>query len=120
MNECFQDLARIAATMEALEKKTDATLFHDMLSGALIWSDEFPKNSPVSTGCLRFVLSHRTALITGEQELRNDDFWREALRQFPKWIGFSPERTAPNEALVQFYTQQKKLMLDNLERDTKW
>jgi hypothetical protein len=111
----YHDLSRIAASMEALKKKDDAKVFYDLLSGSLFWSDELPKTSPVSSDCLRFVLKYRTGLIVGKPEPSFELFWQEAIRRFPNWIGFSVDRTTPNEALTAYYRKERKRMLTELD-----
>jgi hypothetical protein len=106
----FNDLSRIAPLMEAVERKDDSKVFYDALSGSLIWSDELPKSAAVSLDCLRFVLRYRTGLIVGEPQPSFELFWRESIRRFPNWIGFSVERTARNEVLADYYCQERKRM----------
>ena len=109
IERCFHDLERIAPAMEALQMKDDAKVFFDLLSGALIWSDEYPRVSDVSVECLRYIVRYRTGLIVGVPQKSFEQFWQEALRRFPKWIGFSAERTSPNELLARYYHEQKRI-----------
>lgn len=104
----YHDLARVAASMEALEKQDDAKVFYEVLSGSLVWSDELPNTTGVSLDCLRFVLKYRTGLVVGEPQPHFELFWQEAVRQFPKWIGFSAERTIYNGALAAYYRRERK------------
>lgn len=104
----FNDLYRIASSMEAMAKRTDAAVFYDLLSGSIIWSDELPKTAPVSLDCLRFVLKYRTGLLVGEPQPSLELFWQEASRRFPNWIGFSSERTKYSEELVRYYVQERR------------
>jgi hypothetical protein len=104
----FHDLSKIAKSMEALHAKPDAKVFYDIFSGALYWTDEMPKGGDVSSECLRFVLKYRTGLIVQEPEASFELFWQEAKRRFPNWIGFSSERTAPNQQLAAYYHCERK------------
>jgi len=108
IDQMFHDLSEIASSMERLEKRADARLFFDVLSGSIMWSDELPKAAPVSQDCLRFVLRFRTGLLVGEPEPRGERFWQEARRRFPNWIGFSPERTTYNPSVARFYAEESE------------
>lgn len=104
----FYDLSRIAPLMESLKRKDNARVSYDILSGSLIWSDELPKSAHVSLDCLRFVLKYRTGIIVDNPQPSFEQFWQEAVRQFPNWIGFSTERSTPNEALINYYHERRR------------
>ena len=112
----FHDLSRLSTSMEALEKKPNADVFYDLLSGAFIWEDELPQPDGVSLDCLRFVFKYRTGLIIGEIQSNLESFWEEAILRFPNWIGFSAERVEPNEVLaIQYFHKQQCIV-----NDTEW
>lgn len=111
------DLADIAPYMTALRKDDAATVRYELLSGSLVWSDEIPRDSPVSKDCLRFVLRHRTGLIVGEESPPHGDLWREAVARFPQWIGFSPERVSPNDMLAKYYHAERERVFRELRAD---
>ena len=94
--------------MEALERKPESRVFYEVLSGSLVWPDELPKAAPMSLDCLRFVLNYRTGLQIGEPRPAFEVFWNEAIRCFPNWIGFSPERMSYNQQLAEFYATERK------------
>lgn len=113
MTRYLRDLSLLAPAMEAVSKQERAKVFYDLFSGSLVWTDELPKRPVVSLDCLRFVLKHRTGLITGKLEPNYELFWNEAQAQFPKWIGFSADRTAYNPSLVEFYLTEQAKALEN-------
>jgi hypothetical protein len=113
IEQLYNDLSKIAASMEGLERRADAHKFYDILSGAIIWSDELPKSAPVSLDCLRFVLNYRTGLLIGQPEPMNKLFWEEAMRRFPKWIGFMPERVTYNPDLISYYIKERDRSLSD-------
>src|SRR5438105_12064692 len=100
IDDLFRDLSVIAPAMENLEKKPEARVLYDELSGSLFWTDERPKGALVNGDCLRFVLHYRTGLLIGRPRDTWQHFWLEAKRCFPNWIGFSPERVGYSEKLA--------------------
>lgn len=60
----------------------DAAARYDMLSDAIIWSDELPSDSPEQWWDIRPGLRHRTCLILGV-ESPFQTFWEHALNCFP-------------------------------------
>jgi hypothetical protein len=113
IEQMFHDLSEIASSAERLEKRADARVFYELLSGSLVWSDELPMTAPVRLDCLRFVLKYRTGLLIGEPQPSCEDFWEEARRRFPNWIGFSPERTTYNASLARFYAEERERALSD-------
>jgi hypothetical protein len=111
----FHDLSLIAPSMESLEKRENAHMFYDVLSGSIVWSDELPGASPVSSDCLRFVLKYRTGLLVGEPEPSFEPFWQEAHRRFPHWIGFSPDRTTYDQKFSIYYNREKRRAVGDRE-----
>jgi hypothetical protein len=85
-----------------------AEVVYDLMSGALIWSDE--KISGLTAeemGCLRAVLRYRTSLIVGQPDERFRDLWAELNVKYPEWIGFSVDRCQSSEALLKLYSKHK-------------
>ena len=107
------ELSDIARHMESLSKIDDARVRYELLSGSLVWSDELPRD--VDTDCIRFVLRYRTSLILSEPCPEYEALWNEARRQFPQWIGFSPERMAPNQELAEFYARERQRLFNEME-----
>src|SRR4051794_32197583 len=96
IEDYLSDLPNIADDMKRLNRDEQAVVRFELLSGSLVWSDEFPKGTKANTHCLRFVFRHRTSLIVGESDKPYEIFWSEAKRHFPEWIGFAPDRTHQN------------------------
>lgn len=77
---------------------------YDIMSGALIWSDEIPPDLWVGKIWVpRFIFAYRTSLMLGEPRIELQPVWDEALALFPKWIGFLPERREPTPDLLEVY-----------------
>jgi hypothetical protein len=77
----------------------DAAWQFDLLSGGIIWDDEFP--SEVTSICInennwafRAVLGYRASLIRGKPDERLRPAWEQLLHECPEWPGFRPERRA--------------------------
>lgn len=107
-NQFMQSLALLAPTMSRLPKSESAQVRYELLSGSLIWSDEIPTDCFVDKDCLRFVLKYRTGLLIGETDPSCVSYWQEALRLFPDWIGFLPERRTFDQKLADFYHNERQ------------
>ena len=79
-------------------------VFYENMSGALIWEDEVSRAWPSSfIGALRFVVAYRTSLMLGNPRLELEPAWRLALKTFPNWVGFRPDRREQNPTLLAIY-----------------
>lgn len=79
--------------MEALHVSPSARVDYHLFADAIYWSDEIPQEiDPPTENYLRPVLRYRTTIILGAPDEKWRRFWDEAMRQFPKWIGFRAER----------------------------
>ncbi len=90
-----EQLRAIAVRMQPLRPAPGASIFYELMSDALVWSDEIPD---LDSGdlrdfhCLRFVFRYRTTLILGAPDARFQGFWEEAKNLFPDWPGFEARR----------------------------
>ncbi len=97
--EAVEQLAAIAPRMRDLKPAPQASVFYELMSDALVWSDEIPD---LETGdvrvyhCLRFVFRYRTTLMLNAPDERFRALWEEARKLFPDWPGFDPRRHAPD------------------------
>jgi hypothetical protein len=129
-------LARLAPVLRGRRSSPDATIFYDVLSDALIWSDETPSAQTLRTiegwQVLRFVFHFRTQLILGRPEDATPDpdvlarqmfsdcryAWGEAMRLFPEWPGFDPRRRSPGLCEVyESLSAQSRRELEEIERE---
>lgn len=79
-------------------------VLYEIMSGALIWSDETRSNTPVEVmWALRFIVAYRTSLMLNKPREELKPMWELGLSLFPKWIGFRPERRQPTPKLLQIY-----------------
>jgi hypothetical protein len=79
-------------------------VFYDAMSGALIWSDETNRQTPVEViWALRFVVAYRTSLMLDEPQAEHESMWRLGLSLFPNWVGFRPERRQATPKLLAIY-----------------
>jgi hypothetical protein len=92
-------LREIAACLQVLRPSPGAVLSYELLSDALVWSDEIPELEGARADRpfwpLRYVLRYRTSLILGAPEEQFREYWDAAQRLFPDWPGFDPRRQAP-------------------------
>jgi hypothetical protein len=107
-------LARLAPLLRGQRRSPEATILYDVMSDALIWSDESPDFRVLRTingwQILRFVFRYRTQVILGDPEGINAGAegcarlilaesrvaWNEARRLFPEWPGFHTGRYSPD------------------------
>ncbi|MEK6235766.1 MAG: hypothetical protein N2C14_13745 [Planctomycetales bacterium] len=115
-DDLFRRLSDVADRMNELEQREDAELSFDLLAGAVLWSDECPKvASTFDQVCLRPVLRYRMSLILGKPEPKHFRWWEEAQRCFPRWPGFSPERSQPSDSIIAYYNRKNQEGLMGLE-----
>jgi hypothetical protein len=70
----------------------------DMMSGGLIWSDEFPR--PGSTAwpavshkwIYRFLLAYRASVTLGKERAELRPVWEQVARHAPNWPGLRADR----------------------------
>jgi hypothetical protein len=114
-------LAEIASIMRQLQESPTATVFYEMLSGGLVWSDEIPARENRPPSCaeyLRPIFNYRSGLILGRPNKKYREFWKEASRLFPEWPGFLPARRSPEYQLLyeQLKTQAMAALEDLFDR----
>lgn len=78
--------------------------FYEVMSGALVWPVETRSETPIAViWALRTLWAHRTSVMLGEPKPELAKFWEHGLSHFPKWVGFLPERRAPDPELLAIY-----------------
>jgi hypothetical protein len=89
-------LLNIVPLMRVLVRSPQATFSYEMMSGALVWSDELPEFRVLRLvhhwQVMRLVLRFRTTLILGEPDEELREYWDEAQQLFPEWPGFDRRR----------------------------
>lgn len=98
-------------------------VFYEIMSGALIWSDETNRNLPAEViWSLRFVVAYRTSLMLNEPREELKPMCDLGLLLFPKWVGFRPERREPSPELLQIFRRgdvSLRKCLRDVERQTE-
>lgn len=78
--------------------------FYELMSGALLWRDETRSDTPTEViWALRPVWAYRTSLMLGAPRAERLKIWEHALSLFPEWVGFLPDRRAPDPELLAIY-----------------
>ena len=113
-NQLIQSVSILADILTQSEITESAIARYELLSGSLVWSDEIPTHTVQNSDCLRYILNYRTGLIIGEPDGTFAPIWQEALRQFPNWIGFLPERIVYNSELAEFYHSERSRIFKQL------
>lgn len=88
----------LAPLLNKLQADPNARVNYELMSGALIWSDEFPALSEINgldTNCLRGVFRFRTTLMLGKPEERYRTGWEALQTLCPNWPAFLPDAENP-------------------------
>jgi hypothetical protein len=97
----------------------DATVGYDVLSDALVWSDEYPSNIAgrlAEFDCVKLLLRYRTSLLLGKPDDSFKPYWDHAKERFPDWAGFCSTRLVATEALKAQYEHDRKSAMRRVER----
>jgi hypothetical protein len=101
----------IAEILDKLPVAEDPVVSYDLLSDALVWSDEFPdvpaKEFNERFSNVRFLFRYRTSLIIQEPDERYELLWRCANELFPNWPGLRPDRRLPKTHLIELFRKQR-------------
>jgi len=77
---------------------------YEVLSGALMWPDEFPRPgsaawAAIAPGCLyRFLLAYRASITLHPERAQPYDLWQQVAERAPNWPGLRPERRGEQAA----------------------
>src|SRR5438105_8031694 len=70
----------------------------ELMSGGLIWSDEFPPPGAPGWAAIspnwvsRFLLAYRASITLGEERAELRPVWDQVVKQAANWPGLRPER----------------------------
>jgi hypothetical protein len=98
--------------------------FFDMMSGALVWTDEtryIVRRTPTEViWALRALWAYRTSLMLDHPREELAEYWRFGLSRFPSWVGFRPARRRATPRLLRIYRRGEvstRKCLRDLERE---
>lgn len=119
----MEPLETHAAVLNAIcEPDPTATPFYEIMSDALVWSDEkHPSLTSEIIFALRQLWHFRTRCILQNERIENKVVERCAAL-FPNWIGFLPERWIPTPAALAEYRRgdvSLRWCLHNIDIDEK-
>lgn len=96
---CLNALAAVAPLLNDLKASPDAAPLYDLMSGGLLWTDEFPDFRALRKipgwGVVRLLFRFRTTLILGEPDAELRFCWEAGQALFPGWPAFDPGRCTP-------------------------
>ncbi|MCA9077911.1 MAG: hypothetical protein KDA93_22980 [Planctomycetaceae bacterium] len=100
-----ETLGEYADHLNAIDEPDDnPKAFYDVMSGAVVWSDELREDTPINVvWALRPIFAHRTSLMVGGQTVENRRHWKHGLSLFPQWIGFRPIRRVLTDELEDIF-----------------
>jgi len=87
---------------------------YELMSGALIWPDEFPG---VAIGASRYLVAYRASITLGEERAEFRPVWDQVVQHAPDWPGLRPERRGEKARRRLLAAQRlSQPCLDELER----
>jgi hypothetical protein len=96
---------------------------YEMMSGGLIWRDEFPEyGSPewqlVATDWVyRYLIGYRASITLGEERAELRPVWGQVVQGAPNWPGLREERRGDNaRRRLSAARQSSRLCLDEVAR----
>ena len=103
LQELIEELRKHASKLNALsEPLPGATVFYEVMSGGLVWSDEKIEGVPVEViWALRPLWAFRSSLIAEAPQEKWRSYWDICRTIFPSWVGFRPERSTPSPELLK-------------------
>jgi hypothetical protein len=121
LQELLEVLREHAMRLDAIsEPSSTATPFYEVMSGALVWSDEKIEDVPVQViWALRPLFAFRSSLIRGSSLEKWRPYWEACVKMFPRWIGFRPERSAATHELLHVLAKGEKRLDRCLKESSK-
>lgn len=103
--ECFPLFSMAAlSVLDRMPFDPDASGNFEIMSGGLLWPDEFPAIGSVEWELVctqwvyRYLLAYRRALTLGEKRDEFQPIWDQVIRHAPNWPGLRPERRGERAA----------------------
>ena len=110
-------------SIKQLTLDPNARCQYELLSGGLVWSDEFTitilnelsglGEEPIAH-IFRYLWAYRSSLIEKQERQEFRHIWTEMLTTFPDWPGFRSERSSPD--LKERLIKEQKLMEKRIRR----
>lgn len=108
MSVSGSEIEKLAPLLGHLPVQREARPRYDMLSDALIWSDEWPLDRPPRDWwAIRPLLHYRASIILSEPA-PYQLLWDIGLKYFPLWPGFLAERRSQEPELVQILQRGRR------------
>ena len=92
---------------------------YEIMSGGLLWSDEFPQiGSPewpvfAHNWVYRFLLAYRASITMGEENALFRPVWQQAIHHAPNWPGLRAERR--DKPVQHFLIMEKQRFTQELQ-----
>ncbi len=90
--------AAALAILDGMPFDPTARARYDLLSGGLVWPDEFPRSGSSAWAVLgvayahRYLVAYRASITLGEEREGLRPLWQQVLTGAPGWPGLRPER----------------------------
>lgn len=101
----------------------DARSSYELMSGGLIWSDEFPKLGSLEWAAVspnwvyRYLIAYRASITLGVERMEFRPVWEQIMRQAPHWPGLRQERSGARARRRLLAAERRQARcLDELER----
>lgn len=101
---------------ELSRPSASATVFYEVMSGGLVWTDEKIEDVPAEIiWALRPLWAYRSSVIAGAPKEKWRPYWDVCLSLFPHWIGFLPERSRSSPELLAIMKSGEEQLMRDLE-----
>jgi len=108
-------LREIADAVKSCVREPDAEMQYDVMSDALIWTDEYPEPSAdvgfSKLSVLRLLLRYRTTVLLGNPDPSLSEYWEVGKQLFPTWPAFAQERCSPRREFTQYFETHSRTNL---------
>jgi hypothetical protein len=118
MSDRIQELEKLAPVLDRLKADANARVFYELMSGALILSDEMPppaEREGWECNCMRGVFRFRTTLMLGKPEEKFRGGWDHLQTLCPNWPGFLADRRNPDPARIKYYEERRAKSIEEWE-----
>jgi hypothetical protein len=121
LQELLALLRNHAKRLDAISQPSfAATPFYEVMSGALVWSDEKIDDVPTEViWALRPLFAFRSSMIRGAPMEKWRPYWEACVPMFPHWIGFRPERSVGTPELLRVLAKGEKRLDRCLKEPSK-
>lgn len=102
---------RISPKLNQMRLSQDAVPFYELMSGAIIWTDERPpfETGTLELGSLRMIWNYRTSVFLGQPRMEYKELWETAFSLAPNWPGFATSRQTATPDIMDLISKGQEV-----------